>query len=501
MADVEPEFDVEKDLPEFLSSVLDRTEQCIHYSETDISDVQAQSVVLDRTVSLLSSIALTDIEQDRIEWESLATAFAEVLWAIENHLKTLAVKPSSISRHKCKILRTGNPGRPQFLISPDTLEDLLGLGFSLEKISLLFGVSRWTIYRRVQSYGLQSTANFSLLPDTELDELLLEYIARHGLTTGRTYLAGYLKSLGLRIQRRRIRECLARVDPANTALRWGMVISRRQYSVPWPNSLWHLDGHHSLIRWGFVIHGCMDGFSRRVVFLRCSNNNLSQTVLELFLKAIEKDGLWPSRIRVDYGVENVLVCDAMVEARGEGRGSFIAGPSTRNQRIERLWRDVFRCVCHLFYYVFYAMEDTGLLNVDNATDMFALHLTFLPRINLALHEYMEAFNHHKVRTANHWSPYQMWVNGMLNEDNPLVHGQLDEDPDDLEFYGVDPDGPSPFEDSNNNVVVPPVTLPVEHQSVQAKVLEQIDPFMSSMQMGIDIYTNIHQIVKESVENC
>ena len=110
MADVEPEFDVEKDLPEFLSSVLDRTEQCIHNSETDISDVQAQSVVLDRTVSLLSSIALTDIEQDRIEWESLATSFAEVLRAIENHLKTLAVKPSSISRHKRKILR--NPGRP-----------------------------------------------------------------------------------------------------------------------------------------------------------------------------------------------------------------------------------------------------------------------------------------------------------------------------------------------------------------------------------------------------
>ena len=105
-----------------------------------------------------------------------------------------------------------------------------------------------TIYRRVQSYGLQSTTNFSLLPDTELDESVLEYIARHGLTTGRTYLAGYLKSLGLRIQRGRIRKFLARVDPANTALRWGIFVSRRQYSVPWPNSLWHLDGHHSLIR-------------------------------------------------------------------------------------------------------------------------------------------------------------------------------------------------------------------------------------------------------------
>lgn len=73
------------------------------------------------------------------------------------------------------------------------------------------------------------------------------------------------------------------------------------------------------------------------MFLRCNSNNRAETVLNLFLDAINRDGnLWPSRIRVDKGVENVLVCDAMVQARGEGRGSFIAGPSTHNQRIERL---------------------------------------------------------------------------------------------------------------------------------------------------------------------
>jgi len=71
------------------------------------------------------------------------------------------------------------------------------------------------------------------------------------------------------------------------------------------------------------------------MFLRCNSNNLAGTVLDLFLDAINRDGhLWPSRIRVDKGAENVLVCDAMVQARGEGRGSFIAGPSTHNQRIE-----------------------------------------------------------------------------------------------------------------------------------------------------------------------
>lgn len=146
---------------------------------------------------------------------------------------------------------------------------------------------------------------------------------------------------------------MTRVDPKNTAIRWCAQVSRRTYQVPWPNSLWHIDGHHSLIRWKFVIHGCIDGFSRRIMFLKCSSNNLSETVLELFLSAVEKDGhMWPSRIRVDKGVENVLICDAMVDARGEGRGSFIAGPSTHNQRIERLWRDVFRCVCHHYYYIF-----------------------------------------------------------------------------------------------------------------------------------------------------
>lgn len=139
-----------------------------------------------------------------------------------------------------------------------------------------------------------------------------------------------MSSLGLRIQRRRIREINARVDPQNTALRWGVVVSRRTYQVPWPDSLWHFDGHHSLIRWKIVIHGCIDGFSRRIIFLRRNSNNLADTVLDL-LQAVQKDeNLWPSRKRVEKGVEKVLVCDAMVQARGDNRGSFIAGPSSRS---------------------------------------------------------------------------------------------------------------------------------------------------------------------------
>lgn len=286
---------------------------------------------------------------------------------------------------------------------------------------------------------------------------------------------------------------MARVDPHNTALRWGIVISRRQYQVPWPNSLWHLDGHHSLIRWKMVIHGCMDGYSRRIMFLRCSANNLAETVLELFLDAVKMDGnLWPSRIRVDKGVENVLVCDAMIQARGEGRGSFIAGPSTHNQRIERLWRDVFRCVCHLYYYIFYAMESTGILDTNNPVHLFTLHLIFIPRINKALDEFREAFNHHKVRTERNCSPNQMWINGMFHPDNPLAHAELDEEPYDLEMYGHDPHGPSSV-GSDNNVIVEAVHLPHDNL-LTSFILETIDPLQQSHEMGVDIYTEALELV-------
>jgi hypothetical protein len=91
-----------------------------------------------------------------------------------------------------------------------------------------------------------------LVSDQEVDEIINAYISRHGSTTGEVYLRGHFRALGYNIQRKRIRESLNRVDPRNTALRWGALVSRRKYFVPWTNSLWHMDGHHSLIRWGFV---------------------------------------------------------------------------------------------------------------------------------------------------------------------------------------------------------------------------------------------------------
>ncbi len=61
-------------------------------------------------------------------------------------------------------------------------------------------------------------------------------------------MQAHVLALGHRVQKIRIRESQRRVDPEGCVLRRPHVVNRRQYRVPSPRLLWHIDGNHKLIR-------------------------------------------------------------------------------------------------------------------------------------------------------------------------------------------------------------------------------------------------------------
>lgn len=144
---------------------------------------------------------------------------------------------------------TGNPGRPRFNIPEEQLSFLVDRRFTASQMAALLGVSKRTVERRLRDIGLSIRGTYTNLTEEELDSTV-EQILTSLPNTGYKRMTGYLLARGVRVQQRKIRESMRRVDPQGTLIRALEinVIHRRSYSVPSPLALWHIDGNHKLIR-------------------------------------------------------------------------------------------------------------------------------------------------------------------------------------------------------------------------------------------------------------
>ena len=134
----------------------------------------------------------------------------------------------------------------------------------ISDIAHILQVSESTVKRRITQFGLESNLRTEI-SDSDLDIITADFV-HHFPNSGQNSYDGYLRGKGIKIQRYRVRESLSRVDPMGVQRRLRRALHRRMYSVPMPNSLWHIDGYHKLIRWRIIVHGGIDGFSRLPVF-------------------------------------------------------------------------------------------------------------------------------------------------------------------------------------------------------------------------------------------
>ena len=192
----------------------------------------------------------TLIDNDNVELRNIEESLVELRGFVNRILRlyreyqhTVAIEIAS--QNTAPVEHSSRVGRPLFLINSEQISYLRSLSFSWVCISRILMISRMTLYRRRVQYGLVGNDSRAL-SDQALHQLVQDTITQHPYV-GQSFVWGVIRSQGYQVTRARVRQVLRRSDPIGTALRWGSTaISRQPYTVPGPNSLWHI-GIQSLI--------------------------------------------------------------------------------------------------------------------------------------------------------------------------------------------------------------------------------------------------------------
>ena len=389
---------------------------------------------------LLSRLQVLEDAPEYIEYASIISSLK--LCLTKQKLENNNFVSDQWKRH---ISFTETAGRKKINIDRNTLEYLLLIGMAKTEIATIFNVHRHTVLRWINDHSLNN-----LFDDPEDDTIIENYLQEVMNTypnLGEQYAQGVLLNKRIKIKRQRLRQILKRLKQS---LPLSMpAIRRRQYHTRTSNTMWHLDSTHKLIHWRFITSGCVDGKSRKVIWLKCADNNRADTTYNYFLNAIQEHQC-PFQVRGDKGVENKKIAKHMIAIRGDNIRGFIGGKSSHNTRIERFWKEYNTNVMKTFFDEFTNLEHLGYLDRTDNKDLWVLHKVFLPIINEKLLELKTYYNNHPIRTENYKSPNQLYAANALR--SQVINTSISEQSIDILHNWQNVYSPTP----RNNVVVPSI---------------------------------------------
>lgn len=211
---------------------------------------------------------------------------------------------------------------------------------------------------------------------------------------------------GLVVPRNVVRQILKILDPEGVQARSRHRLRRRLYSAKGPNFLWHIDGYDKLKPFGFCIHGAIDGYSRRILWLEvASSNNDPEIIAHFYSEYVGLIGGTARIIRSDRGTENVNVAAMQRFFRRSssddfgGEKSFMYGRSTANQRIEAWWGLLRKSCTDWWIRYFKDLRDIGLYHDDDMIHRECLKFCYMDIIQTELHRTARDWNLHRIRPS------------------------------------------------------------------------------------------------------
>ena len=178
-------------------------------------------------------------------------------------------------------------------------------------------------------------------------------------------------------------------------------LKRRRYHNPGPNYSWHCDGYDKLKPYGFPIHGCIDGWSRKILWLYVTrSNNQPNNVAAYYLDAVEEYGGCPVDLVTDLGTENGTMA-AIQSFLRDDPDSHRYVPSPRNQRIEAWWAFLRRLHSTWWIHFFTDMVDNRVVDLTSELEIECLWFCFSQLLQNALDEIKEHWNTHRIRRSRY----------------------------------------------------------------------------------------------------